>query len=393
MELATNSLGFSIFIFSQQIVAFPLIARKETANFGDILTIFAIINIVSSFLGNALGQLKLVQKQKYAELNINGDYRIILSYFIVFSFLFGIFITKLFFDVSSISKLFMIGLLYGFCTLRTYTTYDFRFQNKIKEILYYNIVYTVVLIVLSIVYYYSNIGFSWIYIFLIAELCSFLYYSPKLIIFKESKSKSFLFKETLKKTFLFAFNGGMSYIINSSDRLLLKPLVGSNGVAIYYSASFVSKIGSLVLNPLNGVILRKLSDEKSDAKKLIVKATSISSIIILMVYFIILLIISPPIMKLLYPFYYTEAIKIYALISFSSACIASIGIIKQILIRFYPPSTLSMIMTIYTIGFISLAILMTLKGGIAGFAISTIISNVSLYISILYLITKSQVNN
>lgn len=71
-------------IFVLQFLILPLVASKiNSDSYGQLLTIVGLMNLSAATLGNVLNNSRLINYKKYEELNIEGDFNIILKVFFI----------------------------------------------------------------------------------------------------------------------------------------------------------------------------------------------------------------------------------------------------------------------------------------------------------------------
>ncbi len=377
-DVITNIIAFMVLISSQQLIALPLVAKDVSVNeFGKILTLFAVANIISAVFGSDIGNVRLVMREKYKELGESGDFKIIFLIAITFCSIVILFFSIYFIGVNEFIN---ITLFMFFCilsTLRFYSIAEYRERKEFNKILKQNIFFFIGMIsALPLYFMFKN----WIILFIMAEIIAFIYSSRHILIFREPLRTTSLLKLTVKKSIQLGTNTGLTYSLSYIDRLIINPIIGAQGVSIYYASSFVSKIGNIVLNPLSGVMLGWLSNTKQKHRKKIFKLISILSIVIGGIYFIVSLIISPLVIKLLYPQFYQEALKIYIYTCIMGAIYASTSLLKPVIIRFCSIKLLTYANFLYGLIFVVLGFYMTKIHGIIGFAISGIISSIFLFI-------------
>ena len=90
------------------------------------------------------------------------------------------------------------------------------------------------------------------------------------------------------------------------DRLLLFPLAGGAIASIYFSASIIGKIVTLISSPISNVFLSYFVRIKQLTMKNLYGLLILSGILEIMAYGVILL-ISPLLLRLLYPQWWAES--------------------------------------------------------------------------------------
>lgn len=74
-----------------------------------------------------------------------------------------------------------------------------------------------------------------------------------------------MFKGTLIESTTLFIAGLISRLINYADKLLIYPVLGGEEVAVYYAASIIGKMISMLISPISNVVLSYLA--KIEKKK------------------------------------------------------------------------------------------------------------------------------
>ena len=141
--------------------------------------------------------------------------------------------------------------------IRLYATCFYRLKKQFNKVIMQNIFYFVGIVLSLIIFsFYKNIYL----IMLIPELIS-LFYALKnsdLIDMKLAKTKEM--KNTLKSFTQLGILAALTNLMNYFDKFLIYPMLGATSVAIYYAVNSMSKITSLITNPMASVILSWVSN-------------------------------------------------------------------------------------------------------------------------------------
>jgi len=83
-DVILNMVATFIPMFALQFIILPQVALKISADsYGQLLAITAFMYLSASTFGSVLNNSKLIHYKRYEELNIQGDFNIVLSIFLV----------------------------------------------------------------------------------------------------------------------------------------------------------------------------------------------------------------------------------------------------------------------------------------------------------------------
>ena len=172
----------------------------------------------------------------------------------------------------------------------------------------------------------------------------------------------------------------LTNLMNYFDKFLIYPMFGATSVAVYYAVNSMSKIASLITNPMSSVILSWVSnsDEKK-AKKKILKLSLISNIPILIVVTIITIPLTYIALRILYSQYLEEALLLILPIAITTAFGTAATLIKSVLLKYSKTNKLVFAYIVYFIIFAILGYFMSKTKGLVGFTIANLISKVILW--------------
>lgn len=390
-DVMLNTIAFAILTGTQQLLAYPIIASKMSPEvFGDFLTFMAISNILSAIIGTELGNTRLILNSKYKEKSYKGDFKLILGIGVIVNFIIMVIMSFLLNDIEFVlgDKIIM-AVMGTLPAIRLYLMAEYRVESDFKKILFQNIFYVIGIVIGIGVFCVSGKIYS---VFLIAELISVAYSYRGSKIYSEKFNYTPMIKETMRLYKNMGITTGISYATNQLDKLLINPILGSRDVSIYHSAGVVAKMGSIVLNPINGVILSWLGRLKINKKK-VYFYTVTGSLLVGIVYWIGSITLSPIFIKILYPQYYMNSKKIYVGICLASAISVSIGFIKLAIMRFGNAEKLVKIYgsysTIYVIG----CLVLVYFNGLKGFISANIYTRILLLVMVLRQMSKEVKNN
>ena len=381
-DLVFNTLGFGIYIATQQILLMPIMARiLPEEDFAKVVLYISVFAIITNVLGSELGIVKQVKKEKISE---ESDYnRILLQLFPTIILIAIMILAILRFNILEIIML-TITIILG--NTRLYSAAHFRANKDFKKIVMQNILYLVgTAIGLFITYKLKLIAIP----MLLAEIMCLIFDISKTDIIKTGISKTKHNKEIWNT---FAGFGFISFLINMTtyfDKIIIYPILGENAVNVYYATSSMSKILSLITNPLHGVILSWLKGNDEEFKKKVTTVTIKANMPILIITFVLSLPLTYIAVIILYPQYLEDSKKLIIPICVGVAFSTAASIIKAILMKYIESKKLVKMYVIYNVILLVGATIASYYFGITGFAYATAIASTSLWIMFILLLNRT----
>lgn len=388
-DMILNMIGFGIYIIAQQILLLPILAKiVDDTIYSNIVLYISILNVVCNVTGGELGNVRLVRDSAYKEKNVHGDFtRILLSISPI--------ITVIVFPILIYLKYSIIGsILYTLTILmanvRLYATCFYRLEQKFNKVIIQNIFYLFGIILSLILFkFIGNI-----YLLLFIPECISLIYALKnsdLLIMGLKKTNEM--KKTIRKFGGLGFVSLLTNLMNYFDKFLIYPMFGATSVAVYYAVNSMSKIASLITNPMSSVILSWVanSDEKKNKKK-ILKMTLISNIPILLVVTIITIPLTYIALRILYSQYMGDALVLIIPIAITTAFGTAATLIKSVLLKYTNTNKLVVTYLIYFAIFSLLGYNLSKSQGLIGFTVANLIAKIILWglFIILLIISKKE---
>lgn len=386
-DMILNMIGFGIYIIAQQILLLPILAKiVDDTVYSNIVLYISILNVVCNVTGGELGNVRLVRDSAYKEKNVHGDFtRILLSISPI--------ITVIVFPILIYLKYSIIGsILYTLTILmanvRLYATCFYRLEQKFNKVIIQNIFYLIGIILSLILFkFIGNI-----YLLLFIPECVSLIYALKnsdLLIMGLKKTNEM--KKTIRKFGGLGFVSLLTNLMNYFDKFLIYPMFGATSVAVYYAVNSMSKIASLITNPMSSVILSWVanSDEKKNKKK-ILKMTLISNIPILLVVTIITIPLTYIALRILYSQYMEDALVLIIPIAITTAFGTAATLIKSVLLKYTNTNKLVVTYIIYFAIFSLLGYNLSKSQGLIGFTIANLIAKIILWVLFIILLITSK---
>ncbi|MBO1121178.1 hypothetical protein FQS88_04775 [Enterococcus casseliflavus] len=368
-DLSINVLSNLLLIFTIQLIVFPILSRNvDTLIFGQIISIYGFGNVITTFLGNSLNNIRLIDsKDEIKKVNF-ANISIVIN---ILSFILSVALCFLYGESLSLASMLLFSLSILLANNRTYCTVFYRKKLKFSGILYLNIFVSVGYLIGLLLNKYFMI--SWSYIFLLGEIAGVLYlFASHNNVFYEIRYLNFFMKD---KNLLINFcnlssANLLSNVLNYLDRFLLLPILGAFSMSIFYAASSASKIFTMLITPMTNVLLSYIahSDYIFSKKKLLVTSGYIF-ISLIPIYFVINF-LSSTLVRILYPSLADESIILIPLISIGILLNILGGVINPFLIKFYKIFYQNVIQFIYGAFFITMAIYLSKTHGLYGYSIA-----------------------
>ncbi|MBO7447265.1 hypothetical protein J6U78_02950 [bacterium] len=350
----------------QHLFVFPWINKvsgPETA--GRILACLSIVYIFSTTFGVGITSVRLVQDRKGT--GRNGDYLCIMgigSILLIF-----VAILAKHFDFDPQVNLFWFVLLSILNMIRIYGEVDFRENLHFSK---YFVYYVLITIGYSIGVFVYKLTGNWTHIFLVGELLAIIMLIFRKMVFLPSlPSDKFLF--LTKAVFLIYLSTIMVQIVTSGDRLIIKYFLDDRTVTVYSSLSLAAKMANMVIFPLGTLLLSYLTAKTIPHTKKWFFKVSASWIGLCLCALAGTLIVAPIYVKLFYPNLYEDIAGLNLIVNLGLV-MAMIGFLfRTYLIAISNATVVFLFELVFTIVHLSLALLLTYKHGMIGYAWAVII--------------------
>lgn len=383
-DMMLNIIATSVPIAVLQLIIYPLAARcLGSDTYGLMLTIYSIWIMLPNSLGAVLNNVRLLNNDNYAKQSDIGDFAVIYR---KWSCICAIIILIVIWIYSNSIRHLVLGVIVSFFLMtRIYLEVGFRLDFNYNKILICNLVQSLGFLIGGAICYYTGI---WELIYLIGYGFGCIYAIVNTKLFFEKPHKGSRYKQILYDSYALALSIIINSVVGYADKLVLFPLMGGTAVSIYYTATILGKIASLLTTPINGVILNYIANWKKDDKNIFGKALAVSVGLAIIGYSVTLL-ISRPIIGLLFP-QWVEKVMIYLPITTINVMI---GLINSVLQPFVMKFCAMRWQTIINgsgagVYFLS-ALLLWGKFGLMGFCLGTVVGAV---VKLVLLITIYYIN-
>lgn len=367
MGLNIFAVGFPVAML--QLIVYPFISRKtDTDSYGLMITMYSAWMVLSNSLGNVLNNIRLLHQNEYEEKNITGDFNILLRRWEIINLTVVLILTLYYVQRFNITDIIFSLLIATFVLLKAYLEVGFRIKLNYRSILMNGLLQGAGFLLGTLVF---SITGKWQFVFLFGFLFSMTYSAVRTKLLREPCIRTELYgivsKNTIQYTIATFSNSMMSY----ADKMVLYPLMGGHAVSVYYTATILGKIVSMLTGPITSVVLSYISKWNQKNRNIFSKVLFSGALLAVLGYFVTLF-ISRPVIAFLFPQWVQEVMK---LLPFTTAAIviqALNAFLNPFVLKFYDIKWQIVINVssagIYFVG----ALVLWYFYGIIGFCVGTI---------------------
>lgn len=313
-----------------QFFILPLVAQSTSEDaYGVILASVALLGLIPSTAGNAINNVRLLRDSEYTGEGVRGDYSLIVAVACAVSSIAvcaGSFVS----GVSDPADLFAVSAASALLVIREYLTVEYRLKLKYNKILNASLWQALGYVVGFVAFAISGV---WGFVYLWGYFASDLYIVRTTTVWKDPFAATSKLRSSLKDVASLGFANALSRATNYADRLILVPLAGSAVVAVYYVAGLFGKTLSLIVGPVNNVLLSYLvkKSRSSHHEFLVVFATGG---VLCVVGYILTMAIAEPLISFLYPQYVDVAMAYVPVETAASYVMVLSNVINPFVMRF-----------------------------------------------------------
>lgn len=378
-----NMCAFAIYIAAQQIILLPILAKLlDDTSYASIIIFISLMNVFCNVLGGQIGVTRQLRSHWYCDKNIEHiDFNVLMLYASCFvTLIMPIVLIILKYSFLSILFLLLITLISNY---RLYIRFMFRMNSDYGKIIKQNLLYLVGIIVGLL--FVKPTQIAWIPLFL-GELAAIIYtlsiIPKKIPIFHKSAE----FKGTITRYLGLGSADALTNAVTLVDKLLVYPLLGSYSLAVYNAGSAMGKITSLIMNPLNEVILVYLSKASDRGAPKLFFAIIKLSFLLCMILSAIMLPVIYLMSLLLYHQYIQDITTILIFLSLASSIGTVTSILKNFILKYAKPKQLTLC---YAVNLVLLAIggsLGAIFYGLVGFSFAVVCVRALLWLSFIWVL-------
>lgn len=372
-----------------QLGMMPCLAGKVSeTDYGLIVTLIALIGLCPQTVGNVLNNVRLLDVAEEA----NGIKRKNYAYLcLLFSILAAI--------VTGIVSALFIGRFNNVCigmvlvsilvVYREFFVVEFRIRLNFKKILYSNLFLVLGYVVGFVLFLVTS---WWVWIYLVGYSLSLLYILSATEIWRSPFAKDGHFVPRVKEAWTLLFASALGRMPSYADRIVLFPLLGGTSVSVYYVATLFGKVLSMLVSPVNSVLLSYLT--KLDKKPMRAFAESIAAVSALsIVGYAVTLAIAEPCLAFLYPQFVGEAMPYVGVVTATAYVGAIVTVIDPYILRFLPLRWQIVEYGGYSVLYFFLSLALMAPYGLLGFCIGGLAASIVrlVVMLILFVVAKPKV--
>lgn len=373
-DVFLNTASFAIYILSQQVIFMPSMGKLlSEADFAKFIIFVSIFSILSNSLGGELGIVRQIFEHKKEA----SQYNRILRYLLIAVFLISL-CSVLFLGYGVVDSL-LLSVVILLANTRLYISAYFRMHKKFKFVIAQTLIFVFGMVLGLIAFKQFNL--IWLPLML-AEVFAFIFGLAESDITHSAASET---ETKLNPKILKSFRdyGIVEFLVNLMtyfDKILIYPILGAVSVNVYFATTAMSKIVSLITNPLHGVLLSWINVENKERNNNIIAKTlkycipvaaAVSLISVPLTYFAV---------AILYRQYLDKSLVIIVPIAIGVGLSFASYIVKAILLKFVKSEKLLKAHVLYIVIFVLLSIAMSSTLGLFGFALANAISKAVLFI-------------
>jgi O-antigen/teichoic acid export membrane protein len=368
-----------------QFIIHPFLGESlANDEYGNLITVVALVNFSALTLGNVLNNSRLILEKKYINKGLKGDFNVLLIILLLINIVAITSLLYIYLDILGIINFIILLVISIFILVNGYLTVEFRIDLNYNKIAFDSVFLSSGYVLGYFIYLWTG---YWEMIYLIGVMTSAVFLITNTNILKEPIIITNLFGFTSKQTSALLISGllvsGGMYL----DKILLFPLLGGEAVATYYVASLLGKSIGLVIGPLSGLLLSYLAKEDYFSNRKFIKLLYVSLLLAGLAY-IIVLIIDEPILNYLYPKYATAALDYIAIITLSVIILVLCNLLNAIVLNFLDLKWQILINGSYLLIYIVGSLILFNYYGLFGFCIGILLASISKLIFIILLFYK-----
>lgn len=364
-----NFLAAVLPIVITQFLIFPYLARVNLSDtYGFIVVVYSLFSFAPGALGNVLNNVRLIHNRDWSNED-NSDFNLLL----VISGVISLGLSTPYIIASGFTDPIFL-LLYAMTALmwmlREYGVVAFVADFDYRAVLINSLIMCVGYLIGFIFFCY---GAHWAFTFFVGQLLSVVYIAKKSKIFVSGRKLTNRFRRTIKESGQLTCATLVGRASTYCDRLVLFPLIGGTGVAIYYAATLLAKIINMLSTAVNTVLLSRLSIKSASNKREFFTVLCMGLAVCTICYILINLLSSFILMEL-YPQFCDEALQIVPLTAATSLVAVLSSLASPYVLRFKSLSWQTIVPLISLIVYLVAAFLLLSEFGLIGFCTGALIA-------------------
>ena len=379
-DVAINIMANAIPVVLLQFLVHPFIANKIGAEEnGLFVTLLALLHVVVVITSSSLSSTRLLLQKEYEARNVRGDFNLYLCVCVIVNIVVVISGELFYSQEISWRDLLMITILSLIWMVKDYLLVEFRLSLNYSKILWNNIFLSVGFLIGLLLFVYAP---YWYTIFLCGYIFSFVHVIGETKLWREPIKTSIMFSKMSNTFWKIVMAQILGMLVVNFDRLVLYPLVGGTLVSVYYSASVIGKMISLVSAPISNVFLSyvvRVESMSINSLNMIYKLSLGGGVI----FYMICLLVSPFILDLLYPLWKNDSMAYVPITSAIAVVELIVAFTNPIVMKFchinYQVKFQFVYLLLYSVGGLGLYFGFGLMGFAVGAFCASLIKAVLIY--------------
>ena len=371
-----------------QLIIYPKIAKVAGGDeYGLMLTIYSVWIMVSNSLGNVLNNIKLLKYPQYRKNGYAGDMPVILRNWTALNTLIVFAAVWAYCGEFSVSHVVLGILIAGAILLRAYLEVGFRIKLDYVAVIIDNGLLSIGFL---LGFYIFRLTGVWEFVFLFGYCISCAFCAVKTDLLKEPMRKTPMYKGVIRDSYSLVTANVIDNVINYADKLLLYPLMGGTAVSIYYTATILGKIASMLTGPINSVVLSYITKwDKARThifSKVLIAGTAVTGL-----GYAATLILARPVLGMLFPQWIDRVMDIIAITTVAVMLSVMASILQPFVLKFCDVRWQILISSVSSSSYFCSALLLWKFYGLTGFCVGTVVgASIKILIMIIVYYTQSK---
>ena len=369
-DMCLNICASALPIILLQLFVLPGTAeRLGDEQYGLMVTLVSLNSMISLALGNVLNNVRLLRQSEYESNGLSGDFNLVLGITMIINSIVIIIVTAIY-TRFSFSQIFFTTTASGFMLLKNYICVWFRIELNYKKVLIDSLIMLVGYIA---GYILSIVTGVWQSIYIVGYLLGCIYILSQHNMLAEPWKRTQVFpiriKDCAELSVATIIGSALSYV----DKLLLYPLLGGAAVSVYYSATIIGKICSMLVSPISSVMLSYLAKVKTFKKKLFFGMLAFVTAIAAIAY-LLCMVVSKPMLLWLYPGWAMQSLEIIKITTATAMLSLLVSVVNPVVLRFCRLNRQIMINTVSLVVYVVFCLALLQNMGLKGFALGVLFS-------------------
>lgn len=370
-----------------QLVILPLVARDlSDADYGIALASIALLGLIPLTAGNVINNVRLLRDSEYRRNDARGDFSLIVVVACALCSV-SVSVGSYVVGVVSLMELVLVAIASALMLGREYLVVEYRLKLNYLGILYTNLWQALGQFVGLAALFALD---SWAFVYVFGYLASDVYLLLSTSIWREPLGTTPRLRATLGDVASLGFANILNKLTNYADRLVLIPLAGASSVSVYYVACLFGKVLSLIVSPINNVLLSYLAKESRAARKEFWIALASSGALCVAGYAVTIL-ASHPLISLLYPQYVDAAMTYVPIATAASYVMVLSNVANPFVMRFCDLRWQTAMNAVFCASFFLGSVAGYYIDGLLGFCVGVLLANcVRLVLAVAIYLTRTE---